>query len=361
MQFPIPITRLLPATYATTHRRDRLDFLDALRGLAAISVFLMHAGSAVSPTFKYVMTHLFDLGNFGVLVFFLSSGFIIPVSLERHGSLRRFWINRVCRLYPLYWFSIAGVLVCYALGFAAPEPVVAPHLVSTVLANITMLQDFLGFRPLIQVYWTLVFEMIFYVLVSALFVAKLHTRTATITVGLLITGLVLQLIALVYRLPLMTANITYLASMFLGTVAYRLYTGQMRRTTAAMIALLALITLIWTTIGDSVGGSGTWLSMELLTARVLAYLVFGLMFLLRSIRVPRALLHLGRISYSVYLIHPFLIVMLPQAGNPILTVLLWSVVLIPLSSATYRWIEQPGIALGRKLATIRPPHTELAQ
>src|SRR5262245_66328571 len=85
---------------------SRLLFLDALRGIAAMAVFISHAAERVSPILRDIVHTRFDLGHFGVTLFFLCSGFIIPFSLERQNSLPRFWIIRAFRLYPLYWFTI---------------------------------------------------------------------------------------------------------------------------------------------------------------------------------------------------------------------------------------------------------------
>src|SRR5215210_2024076 len=93
----------------------RLVFLDALRGLAAMAVFVSHAAERVSPILRDIVHTRFDLGHFGVTLFFLCSGFIIPFSLERQNSLASFWISRIFRLYPLYWFTI-GVSVLLAFS-----------------------------------------------------------------------------------------------------------------------------------------------------------------------------------------------------------------------------------------------------
>ena len=51
-------------------------------------------------------------GNYGVFVFFIISGFIVPASLERKGSVRTFWVSRLFRLYPLYLFAIGFAVLC---------------------------------------------------------------------------------------------------------------------------------------------------------------------------------------------------------------------------------------------------------
>ncbi len=137
---------------------SRLDFLDMLRGVAALSVFVSHVGERVWSAFKHMVYTSFDLGNFGVMLFFLCSGFIIPISLEQQGSLWRFWVRRILRLYPLYWFSIAlSIVLDYAMaGDVTISDFLAKN-AATILANMTMLQIVFGFDHIHGEYWTLMF------------------------------------------------------------------------------------------------------------------------------------------------------------------------------------------------------------
>ena len=57
--------------------------------------------------------HWIDPGNYGVFVFFLISGYIVPASLERKGSVRTFWVSRLFRLYPLYLLAVAFAVAFY--------------------------------------------------------------------------------------------------------------------------------------------------------------------------------------------------------------------------------------------------------
>src|SRR5438093_378798 len=98
----------------------RLAFLDVARGVAALSVAAMHCIDVASPAFRRATEEAFNPGVFGVITFFLVSGYIIPFSLERLGSLRAFWISRFFRLYPLYWLSLGAVLALSAAGLGHP-------------------------------------------------------------------------------------------------------------------------------------------------------------------------------------------------------------------------------------------------
>src|SRR5215469_6079063 len=96
---------------------DRLAWLDALRGVAALCVVADHGSGLVLWPGQAFASRWLDLGQYGVFVFFLVSGYIIPASLERKGSVRGFWISRTFRLYPLYLFAIAASAVAYKLGY----------------------------------------------------------------------------------------------------------------------------------------------------------------------------------------------------------------------------------------------------
>src|SRR5687767_9622824 len=70
---------------STGEATQRLGFLDGLRGTAALCVFFAHAGVALADRTGTISSIVFNgahiLGQFGVIVFFLCSGFIIPISL----------------------------------------------------------------------------------------------------------------------------------------------------------------------------------------------------------------------------------------------------------------------------------------
>ena len=91
----------------------RLRRLDALRGIAVLAVVYEHFGSYLIPDLKFATSQYAHAGTFGVMLFFLVSGYIVPASIERRGSVRNFWIGRVFRLYPA--LSACGT-VFQALG-----------------------------------------------------------------------------------------------------------------------------------------------------------------------------------------------------------------------------------------------------
>src|SRR2546430_2888447 len=107
---PQPPQRPAPAP-ATTG--SRLAWLDVLRGLAALAVVFDHVSYYALQHVRHIVYQWFDPGNYGVFVFFIISGYIVPASLERKGSVRTFWVSRLFRLYPLYLLAVGIAVAVY--------------------------------------------------------------------------------------------------------------------------------------------------------------------------------------------------------------------------------------------------------
>lgn len=81
---------MLTIREAPQQTRRRLAWLDALRGIAALVVVSEHALEPLFPEAQLPVKAAFEPGWYGVMVFFLVSGYIVPASLERRGSVRAF-------------------------------------------------------------------------------------------------------------------------------------------------------------------------------------------------------------------------------------------------------------------------------
>ena len=365
-----PRTDVGRPTDAAATRRGRLEFLDALRGIAALTVAVQHIGETHWVEMLGWSHTWFRAGEFGVLVFFLCSGFIIPASMERRNDLAEFWIGRFFRLWPLYLLVTASVLVAYGVSDRI-APALGYRVGADSLLNTTMLQVF-STRPLvIGASWTLGYELVFYLLVSVLFLLGVHHRSATTATVLMVSALglggvtttfmlqlrpeqwwtttvaalvvlgvaatriratgprlavlgmgVVVVLALSNRPHPMYFSLLLLGSMFVGTVLYRWTAGQTSGRTAAGVYGLSLVVIVLTQLAWHVGYaepiSGavpSWWT-EVLTF-LAAYLVFGAGLLLRHRGWPRVLTYLGTISYSVYLLHALVLVVFPPiAGGP---------------------------------------------
>jgi peptidoglycan/LPS O-acetylase OafA/YrhL len=157
---------------------SRNETVDALRGVAAIGVCLFHL---CSPTGQPALHSVFpassvtQYGLYGVTIFFVISGFIVPHAMDRAGYQIRhfpqFLLRRLTRLEPPYLASIALVLVLGTVAAATPGFRGQPYEWSApqIFSHVGYLTGFLGYRWLNIVYWTLAIEFQFYILMAVVF------------------------------------------------------------------------------------------------------------------------------------------------------------------------------------------------
>src|SRR5260370_19385836 len=156
---------------------SRLAWLDVLRGIAALCVVFDHVSYYVIQSESGVVYQWFNPGDYGVFVFFIISGYIVPASLERKGSVRTFWVSRLFRLYPLYLLAIGLAVVLWMVHFGSLRGESADPETS-ILSQLLMMSNVLSGTNLPNVVWSLSYEMVFYLLLTALFLALLHKRSS---------------------------------------------------------------------------------------------------------------------------------------------------------------------------------------
>lgn len=156
----------------------RNETVDALRGLAAIAVCFFHFSSPVGPFVSVSSLSPWAFyGRWGVDVFFVISGFIVPYSMARAGYniaiWHRFMARRLIRLEPPYLVSIAvvigvGLAASATPWFKGPAPDYTPL---GVITHLGYLNAYLGKPWFNPVYWSLAIEFQYYVLVGLIFPA----------------------------------------------------------------------------------------------------------------------------------------------------------------------------------------------
>lgn len=354
-----PPGQTAPAAVPARPRQPRLGYLDALRGLAVLMVLLNHVGEAAVPWLGGFCNETFALGPAAVMIFFACSGFIIPVSLERAGDLRAFWVSRAMRLYPLYWLSLALAAVLAGLGRYAYLGPQGPTPGTTWLANATVMQMFVGQPNVIIVYWTLAWEMLFYILLSVLFVLGIHRRSvmlSTVCNALVLAVLLAAVVA--GRAESLPLGLMALVYMFLGTVWYRWTTGEVSgRVLAGTVGGAAATVTVFSVVvmrvegPPDLAGERRW---PMLAGWLAGMVIFSLVVYWgsRGVRMPGVLLYLGIISYSVYLLQAVVLAVFPLSADiPVgVTVAIWLVAAVGLSALTYRWVEKPAMDLGHRWA-----------
>ena len=306
---------------------QRIAFAHALRGLAAVSVLLSHytqhfwtnratAGAMVAaptwdgPSPGVLAAHLAlppgFAGHFGVAVFFLISGFVVPLSLTGRGRAG-FALGRALRIWPVY---AAGLTVTMAAVWASARhfgnPV--PFGAAQWLAHLVFMQDLLGLPTIDGISWTLAIEVRFYLLCVLIAPGLRAGRLRPLLVaGLALAGLGAVAGAIPWPVGMqatpdeLALNAQMITFMLVGTVfaARHRGTAGVPACLGAGAVLLALFALQWA------GGMMGWQTVPGLTAYGTALLLFGGLFLLRrQIRhVPAPLDALARISYPLYVVH----------------------------------------------------------
>jgi len=143
-----------------------------LRGIAAILVVLFHTQVIFAlRTGTEAFAGLFKSGFRGVDLFFVLSGFIIGhvhgSDLGRPKRLRNYVFNRAARIYPAVWIMTTFAGFLYAAGFGGAEKAGKLGLWNVVASAFLLPQ--IG-DPLVNVTWTLKYEVFFYVIFSVLII-----------------------------------------------------------------------------------------------------------------------------------------------------------------------------------------------
>ena len=133
----------------------RFYTLDLMRFFAALAVVLYHYTARPESNSFEVLSGFTKFGYLGVPLFFIISGFVICASAQNRTAME-FAVSRFVRLYPAYWLGIA-ITVTTVIWLGAGEITLIQ-----VLANLTMLNDYVGISDVDGVFWTLQAELKFY-------------------------------------------------------------------------------------------------------------------------------------------------------------------------------------------------------
>lgn len=162
---------------------ERIPSIDGLRGIAAITVMLYHFGPDYFSDNKYIEWLWF--GDYGPQIFFMISGLVIGLISSKRTSRTHFIRKRYERLMPTYWAALSLTsVVLLAFG----QTLYPDHLVQ-YLANITLAHEIIGIDHMDAVYWTLIVEIIFYIIFAFLFlpIKTVNNKTYLLSLWLAIS------------------------------------------------------------------------------------------------------------------------------------------------------------------------------
>ncbi len=299
---------------------DFMPAIDGLRGIAILGVIFFH-----------LRLRFFNLGWAGVELFFVISGFLITrILLNTRGQenyLKRFYIRRTLRIFPIYYLVL--LLYTIVMLISKSNEFHALPFYCVYLQTIPQLKTEFRIMSMLGHTWTLAIEEQFY-LIWPLSVLLLRGKKLLIMAAALIAaGLCLRFISLRFANPFLVdgwigvqldvlvagALVAYAASQITDRNYFiRLLSLVFMIGTACLVALVAILgpSAFWT---PKIWGR-TWPGPLVISAMACCF--FGLVGL-TAIGHPwtrwlefKPLRRWGKISYGMYLYHPFILLVVDR-------------------------------------------------
>ncbi|MDF2437021.1 MAG: putative acyltransferase [Bacteroidota bacterium] len=319
---------------------NHVPVLDVLRALAALSVCLYHfvIGPINFITNESVL-NFFGYGKYGVQLFFVISGFIIPWALSKYeynlNKYPKFLLKRFLRLEPPYLISIALALgVLFVRGFYSELPSSRVVHLDQFLLHIGYLIPFSNYKWILEIYWTLAIEFQFYLFMGLFYFAIINKRSGV---------RILSYIIVLFLSFIGTRNFVFywLPVFLLGNILFLFMTSKINRSEFYFVSLIIQIFI------------GVFLSIPILVSSIIAYLTILFMFNYSN----RVFAWVGKISYSIYLIHTIvgttvINILSHHVHSPIMkmaVVLTGVAVTIFVSYMMYLLVEKPSQKLSSKI------------
>jgi peptidoglycan/LPS O-acetylase OafA/YrhL len=362
----------------------RLAFANQLRGLAAILVACSHligvywtipvfvAAATFSPVqhgtapllLHFVANRWFRFGPFGVGLFFLISGLVIPYSLAKH-SRRSFLLARLLRIYPPF---ILALLIELAVLYASSRYWHRPfgYGLGSIVENLSLVNNLIGAPVIDFVNWTLTIELLFYGLVVVL-AGAIRRGNIAMLFGVAVAIVLMNVMigphgvgaGVGVTLPMrviaaLSFESQYLVFMLIG-VLFNFHNSGRIGTRNLLLAIAGMVVLFGAAASLGVGQP----EYRVVTGNYLAALVvFGSLYAARyRIKNNRFLDFIASISFPFYLIHAVIgftvikILMLSFHFSYDMALVFAVTLIVTIALILHRTIELRTIALGHQFGS----------
>lgn len=283
----------------------RIVELDALRGIAAILVVLYHFTAGFGGEFGWKLSQpliTFKSAQIGVAIFFVISGFVILMTLERCVTAKDFAVSRFARLYPTFW--VCALMTAALIGVSGFNPF---HLnLAGFVGTLSMANGLTSLPYIDPSYWTLTRELTFYALLAAAYFSIGSQRLPFFVLAWVVYSALFNVLNTDPDLftchSQASCSSIVLNTMFAylfaaGTMSYKVFAGDRRP-------------IVFITLGAAIasGCVSEWSIhglQPLISVKALLYVGLVLcasLGYLKPLRA-RALRFLGELSFSLYLIH----------------------------------------------------------
>ncbi len=305
----------VPDNASTVAPKQTFEAVQILRGIAASMVVFHHVAYAIvhyHPQASVLATFykLPELGAGGVDIFFIISGFVIAYAARKlpsgASSAGEFAKRRLLRVLPPYWVFTSLLIALWWVGLGLKGLIMTPMLVLTSFLLIpypkTDIYGHTGVHPILDVGWTLTFEMYFYLLCTVVILLAGGKRIFPWVFALLAASAGVSLILSGQGSTLSSITASPLLLEFAGGVLLAHYGTRAMPSAAA-----------WMLIGAGCAGLvASIFAADPMAMRVLYWGIPGFLLVWGAIHVrvgsaaiARFFVFLGTASYTIYLAHPF--------------------------------------------------------
>lgn len=320
----------------------RIKELDAFRGLAALSVVLYHYTSIYAKEFEAEAPFYYSYGWLGVPFFFILSGFVITLTIERSSSALQFLKKRFLRLYPTFWICILFTLSVIWITKSQPIHPMFDRPVIDVLFNFTMFHELLKFHHVDGAYWSLLPELLFYLLMALLVILGIIKKV------LWYNGALLLICSVHYFFPIpilsRLLDLNYILIFMIGICFYKIYTATQKPPVYLHILIvlnLIVAIALYKVVRPHLDLTVLLVSFPLIVTFFYIFMYTKFNLLGRS----KFLLFLGFISYPLYLVHQLIgyIVMmfLDQYVSRSLSIIITTSIAILIATSITYYLEPP--------------------
>jgi len=362
-----------------SERKPRFVFVDALRGIAALAVVLFHVYSKnLLPMTGYRLPEplhtICNYGHLGVYIFFVISGFVIAQSIHGEVITVRFaaWfaVRRAIRLDIPYWTTIVAMIgLTFVSNHMQHDRSLPMPTLGSIATHLVYLQGFFDYPNIVGVFWTLCYELQFY-LALITFTGATQRLIQRVTIPawlrtkwiLFVPLWVVSLWVACNRTNLTEAAFLYgWPYFFLGTLVNWIHHKQAPGWTLLPFSATLLVA------GALSQGNAHFELPEVGAACVTALAIFTVSNRGRLVswNLGRTLQYLGRISYSLYLVHMLVgtpamrlgIRFLGKAPTLFQALLLMAIstgVSIVAAQMMYVFVERPSTRLSQRMRSKTP-------
>jgi len=356
---------------------QKLMSIQAIRAVAALFILLIHTAMSINAggsSYDGWFLIFSRIGFFGVDIFFVVSGLVMVLTSHQYigkpGSTKKFLIKRIFRIYSSYWIVLIALFALLSTGLLTiwrTDPIVSS---SILLAPLPQKQQML------PVAWTLAFEVFFYLMFALamlcgkrLFLPFLLTWASIViicNIFFIDRSQPQEFVPLYIFFYLSPLQLEFIGGCLVGLLVKNRYFPLPLKSPWLIVGILLLFILVNLTSWFS--NWGNWhgefpRTIFYGTLSVILVYVAAQLEITKNLRFPALLNRIGDASYSLYLIHPIIILLSvehiytpllsplesPLVDNVFIGSLLATIIIYSLIH--YRFIERPVLRLLTKIIT----------